>query len=250
MRIRIALAAAMAAIFFYALFSLYPTAAQAAVRSEPISTDMSWSGGARHHEITVAPLDVAVAAQRLADSPLAGAWSQRASRSRSDRVVIVRNRVVVVVPRPHRRMVELSEHATRNAATRSTARTVSRIFKIEEAEAPSNALATGHRAPTPAAPPTPATPPTPPAVIVAPTDATSTNTTDWQCIRVHESGDEYNNPAEPSGAYGILETTWLSNGYSGWPYQASATVQDALALQLYNEFGWTPWSTRFVCGLG
>jgi len=87
-------------------------------------------------------------------------------------------------------------------------------------------------------------------VIVAPTDATSTNTTDWQCIRVHESGDEYNNPAEPSGAYGILETTWLSNGYSGWPYQASATVQDALALQLYNEFGWTPWSTRFVCGLG
>jgi hypothetical protein len=90
----------------------------------------------------------------------------------------------------------------------------------------------------------PAPPPPPP-----PTDATSTDTTDWQCIRVHESGDEYNDPSMPSGAYGILETTWVSNGYSGWPYQATPLTQDALALKLYGEYGWTPWSTRFACGL-
>jgi hypothetical protein len=88
-------------------------------------------------------------------------------------------------------------------------------------------------------------PPPPPP----PTDATSTATTDWQCIRVRESGDRYNDAAEPSGAYGILEVTWLSNGYSGWPYEASPATQDGLALKLYNEFGWVPWSSRYACGL-
>ena len=101
--------------------------------------------------------------------------------------------------------------------------------------------------PIPATAPAPA--PAPVVVPPPPTDATSTDTTDWQCIRIHESGDEYNDPSRPSGAYGILESTWESNGYAGWPYQAEAAVQDALALKLYNEFGWTPWSTRYVCGL-
>jgi hypothetical protein len=89
------------------------------------------------------------------------------------------------------------------------------------------------------------TPPPPPI-----TDWTSTDTADWQCIRVHESGDRYNSSLAPSGAYGIVSITWWSNGYSGWPYEASAAVQNALALKLYHEFGWRPWSTRFVCGLG
>ena len=78
---------------------------------------------------------------------------------------------------------------------------------------------------------------------------TSTDTADWQCIRDRESGDEYNNPAEPSGAYGILLVTWQSNGYSGWPYEAPAATQNALALKLYHEFGWAPWSSRYSCGL-
>jgi len=95
-------------------------------------------------------------------------------------------------------------------------------------------------APPPAATPPPVTPPT---------DATSTNTADWQCIRIAESGNVYNDATRPSGAYGILEVTWSSNGYSGWPYQAPPAVQDALALKLYNEFGWTPWSSRYSCGL-
>ncbi len=90
------------------------------------------------------------------------------------------------------------------------------------------------------------TPPPPPP---PPTDANSTDTADWQCIRDRESGDEYNNPAEPSGAYGILLVTWQSNGYSGWPYEAPAATQDALALKLYHEFGWAPWSSRYSCGI-
>ena len=93
------------------------------------------------------------------------------------------------------------------------------------------------------------TPPPPPPPPPPPTDATSTATTDWQCIRIHESGDAYNDPSRPSGAYGILEETWRSFGYSGWPYEAAPAVQDALALRLYAEYGWQPWSTRYVCGL-
>ena len=81
------------------------------------------------------------------------------------------------------------------------------------------------------------------------TDATSVATADWQCIRVHESGDQYNSAAAPSGAYGILISTWRSFGYSGWPYEAPASVQDHVALELYARFGWEPWSSRFACGL-
>ena len=82
-----------------------------------------------------------------------------------------------------------------------------------------------------------------------PTDATTTATADWQCIRVHESGDQYNSPAAPSGAYGIVQVTWHSNGFNGWPYQAAPAFQDALALKLYHEYGWGPWSSRSACGL-
>ena len=88
-------------------------------------------------------------------------------------------------------------------------------------------------------------PATPPPV----TDATSTATSDWQCIRLHESGDRYNSAAAPSGAYGILAVTWHSFGQSGWPYQAPAATQDTVALELYHRYGWAPWGTRFVCGL-
>jgi hypothetical protein len=91
------------------------------------------------------------------------------------------------------------------------------------------------------------TPPPPPPVPV--TDATSVDTTDWMCIRVHESGDQYNSPAAPSGAYGILISTWREFGYSGWPYEAPASVQDRVALELYARYGWEPWSSRFACGL-
>jgi hypothetical protein len=94
--------------------------------------------------------------------------------------------------------------------------------------------------------PTTAPPPPPPVPV---TDATSVDTADWMCIRIHESGDQYNSPAAPSGAYGILISTWREFGYSGWPYEAPASVQDQVALELYARFGWKPWSSRFACGL-
>ena len=86
-------------------------------------------------------------------------------------------------------------------------------------------------------------------MVVPTTDANSVYTADWMCIRIHESGNRYNDPAEPSGAYGILLSTWRSFGFSGWPYQAAPAVQDALALRLYAEYGFHPWSSRFACGL-
>lgn len=80
-------------------------------------------------------------------------------------------------------------------------------------------------------------------------DATSTNTADWECIRYHESGDRYNDPSAPSGAYGILQSTAAQYGLP-WPVSsASAAAQDSVALTLYNQLGWAPWSTRYVCGL-
>ena len=88
-----------------------------------------------------------------------------------------------------------------------------------------------------------------PAVAVPVTDATSVATADWMCIRVHESGDAYNSAAAPSGAYGILISTWRSFGLSGWPYQAPASLQDHVALELYARYGFHPWSSRYACGL-
>jgi Transglycosylase-like domain len=88
-----------------------------------------------------------------------------------------------------------------------------------------------------------------PVVPVVQNDANSTSTADWMCIRIHESGDQYNNPSKPSGAYGILVSTWHDFGYSGWPYQAPPVVQDQLALKLHSLYGFHPWSSRFACGL-
>lgn len=92
-----------------------------------------------------------------------------------------------------------------------------------------------------------ALPPAPPAQPI--TDWTSVWTPDWQCIRIHESGDQFNDPAAPSGAYGIVEETWESFGFSGWPYEASPAVQNFVALELYRRWGWSPWSSRWACGL-
>ncbi len=117
------------------------------------------------------------------------------------------------------------------------------LFSPPKATVPAPSGATARWAPLLAASAKAPAPPPPP------TDATSTDTADWQCIRVRESGDSYNDPTKPSGAYGILEMTWRSNGFNGWPYEAAAALQDALALKLYSEFGWAPWSSRFACGL-
>jgi hypothetical protein len=86
------------------------------------------------------------------------------------------------------------------------------------------------------------------AAAVASSDATSTNTPDWACIRWHESGNNY--AEHGGGAYQFENGTWT--GITGLPGPAqnySPAVQDAAALKLYNERGWEPWTTRYVCGL-
>jgi hypothetical protein len=79
-------------------------------------------------------------------------------------------------------------------------------------------------------------------------DATSTNTADWACIRQHESGGNY---AEGGGgAYQFEVGTWESlTGLSTPAQDAPPSVQDAAALRLYAERGWEPWTTRYACGL-
>jgi Transglycosylase-like domain len=96
------------------------------------------------------------------------------------------------------------------------------------------------------------TPVSAPAPVPAPaaggSDATSTNTPDWACIRQHESGDDYG--IGNGGAYQFELSTWT--GLTGLPSPAEdypAAVQDSAALKLYSQRGWEPWTTRYVCGL-
>lgn len=80
-------------------------------------------------------------------------------------------------------------------------------------------------------------------------DATSVDTADWSCIRLHESGNRYNDPSAPSGAYGIEHVTADAYGLA-WPVSSDTPAdQDRVALELYARYGWQPWSTRIVCGL-
>jgi hypothetical protein len=80
------------------------------------------------------------------------------------------------------------------------------------------------------------------------TDATSTNTPHWACIRQHESSGNYS--VGNGGAYQFEFGTW--HGLTGLPAPAQdypPAVQDAAALKLFSERGWEPWTTRYVCGL-
>ena len=106
------------------------------------------------------------------------------------------------------------------------------------------AAAAAARAQAAAAPP-PAPAPAPAGAV---SDATSTNTPHWACIRQHESGGDYG--VGNGGAYQFQFGTW--NALTGLPSPAQdypASVQDAAALKLYSQRGWEPWSTRYVCGL-
>ncbi len=79
-------------------------------------------------------------------------------------------------------------------------------------------------------------------------DATSTNTPDWACIRAHESGDNYSEGG--GGAYQFALGTWEGLTGLGTPAEDSPpAVQDAAALKLFAQRGWEPWTTRYVCGL-
>lgn len=89
------------------------------------------------------------------------------------------------------------------------------------------------------------------------TDATSTKTKDWACIRQKESGDNYRSGGlEPyGGAYQFAVSTWRSLGFKGLPNQASPATQDRAALALYRwdrkytGDPWSAWQTAPLCGL-
>jgi hypothetical protein len=80
------------------------------------------------------------------------------------------------------------------------------------------------------------------------TDAQSTHTLDWSCIRNAESHDNYH---QVSGAYGILTSTWHGFGESGVPGAASVATQDAFTLRLFAVNGHRfSGSWNDVCTLG
>lgn len=87
-----------------------------------------------------------------------------------------------------------------------------------------------------------------PAPSATGSDATSTNTPDWACIRQHESGGSYSEGG--GGAYQFELGTWEGLTGLGSPAEDSPPgVQDAAALKLFSERGWAPWTTRYMCGL-
>ncbi|GAA1995338.1 transglycosylase family protein [Nakamurella flavida] len=75
--------------------------------------------------------------------------------------------------------------------------------------------------------------------------------TDWQRLRQCESGNNYtaNTGNGYYGAYQFDASTWRSVGGTGLPHQASAATQDALALKLWQQRGWSPWVCASILGL-
>ena len=72
-------------------------------------------------------------------------------------------------------------------------------------------------------------------------------------IKFCESSNNYkaqNPTSTASGAYQFLDTTWqglsAAKGYSKAKY-APASVQDAAALELYNQAGTSPWAASSSC---
>ena len=81
------------------------------------------------------------------------------------------------------------------------------------------------------------------------TDATSTDTRDWACIKYHESTDNYGAPG--GGAWQFENGTWKAvTGLPGPAQDYSVATQNAAALKLYSQRGFEPWTTRWICGLG
>jgi hypothetical protein len=68
----------------------------------------------------------------------------------------------------------------------------------------------------------------------------------WDCIRELESGNNYSEPG--GGAYQFTDETWHALGQSGTAGDAPPALQDAMALQLYSQRGYQPWTTAPRCG--
>lgn len=74
---------------------------------------------------------------------------------------------------------------------------------------------------------------------------------DWLRLRQCESGNNYaiNTGNGYYGAYQFDLGTWRSVGGAGYPHQASPATQDALALKLWRQRGWSPWTCARILGL-
>ena len=68
----------------------------------------------------------------------------------------------------------------------------------------------------------------------------------WDCIRELESGNNYSAPG--GGAYQFLDSTWHALGYSGTASDAPPSEQDAAAVKLQQQAGWSQWTTASRCG--
>ena len=215
MRIRIALATAVAVIVLpavlFTLFSSTPAASARVTRHEAVS----------QHRVAKVDMKLMSYAQaqkvaKLATYSNAVAAQQEASYLKE-----------IAFLKAYQQLQQLQ--AAQQAAAAAN--------QAQAAAAAARAQAAAVVAPAPA-----------PAPAGAVSDATSTNTPHWACIRQHESGGNYS--AGNGGAYQFEFGTW--NSLTGLPSPAQdypASVQDAAALKLYSERGWEPWSTRYVCGL-
>ena len=223
MRIRIALATAVAVIaipaFLLTLFSSTPAASARVTRHEAVS---------QHRAVKIDMKLMSYAqAEKVAKLVTYSntVTAQQKSTYLEDLAFLTYLKDVNFMKAVARQKQEAAQQAAaQQAAARATA----------VAAAP---------APAPAAAPAPA-----PVAAAGSSDATSTNTADWACIRDHESGGNYGEGN--GGAYQFELGTWTS--LTGLPSPAEdypAAVQDAAALKLYSQRGWEPWTTRYVCGL-
>ena len=136
-------------------------------------------------------------------------------------------------------MKALQDAAFIKALQQQAAQRAAAAANQAQAAAAARAQAAAVAAPAPAPAPAPAG---------GVSDATSTNTPDWACIRQHESSGDYG--AGNGGAYQFQNGTWTSvTGLPGPAQSYPAATQDAAALRLFAQRGWAPWTTRYVCGL-
>ena len=215
MRIRIALATAVAVIVLpavlFTLFSSTPAASARATRHEAVS---------QHR---VAKVDMKLMSYAQAQKVAQLATYSNAVAAQQEATYLKE----IAYLRAYQQLQQL-QAAQQAAAAANQAQAAAAAARAQAAAAP---------------PPAPA--PAPAGVV---SDATSTNTPHWACIRQHESSGDYS--AGNGGAYQFEFGTW--NALTGLPSPAQdypASVQDAAALTLYSQRGWEPWSTRYVCGL-
>lgn len=80
-------------------------------------------------------------------------------------------------------------------------------------------------------------------VVAAAGSAEAATANDFYRLRVCESSDNYraNTGNGFYGAYQFELATWRSNGFSGYPHEASPATQDQAAQLLFSRRGWQPW---------